>query len=90
MKLGLIALAAVALMGCGTNDAEAIRALDDHGFTAVTITDHGSIFAGWEGCGSEDANWYHASATNSAGKRVSMLVCCGGQLAFKGCTIRSK
>jgi hypothetical protein len=90
MKLGLIVLAAVALMGCGTNDAEAIKALDDQGFTSVSITDHGCMFAAWEGCDEKDGNWYHASATNPAGKRVNMLVCCGGAMAFKGCTVRSK
>jgi hypothetical protein len=90
MKLGLISLAAIALMGCGTNDSEAIKALDDNGFTSISITDRGFLFASMEGCDEKDGNWYHASATNPAGKRVTMLVCCGAATSFKGCTVRSK
>ena len=90
MKLGLIALAAIALVGCGTNDAEAIKALDDNGFTEIVITDRGFLTAEWEGCDKRDGNWYHATAKNPRGKQVNMLVCCGAPTSFKGCTIRSK
>ena len=90
MKLGLIALAAITMMGCGTNDAEAIKAMDDQGFTEISITDRGCFFAAMEGCDEKDGNWYHATAKNPAGKRVNMLVCCGAMTSFKGCTVRSK
>lgn len=85
-----LAAFAIAITACGTDDNEAIRALDDNGFTNITITDHGFMFAGFEGCDAKDGNWYHATATNPAGKHVNMLVCCGAKMSFKGCTVRSK
>jgi len=88
MKLGLIVLAAF-LTAC-TNDNEAVKALSDNGFSNITITDRGGVFAGWAGCDSKDGNWYHADATNPAGRPVHMLVCCGSAMSFKGCTVRSK
>ena len=91
MKLAIVLTClALATVACGTNDSEAIKALDDNGFTNVTITDRGFMFASMEGCDSKDGNWYHASATNPAGKHVNMLVCCGAMTSFKGCTVRSK
>jgi hypothetical protein len=89
MKLSLIFLSIVCLAGC-TNDNEAIKALDDQGFSNISITDRGGFAAEWEGCGHDDGNYYHASATNAAGKHVNMLVCCGGAGSFKGCVVRSK
>lgn len=78
------------LSACGTNDAEAIKALDDNGFKDISITDRGFAFANYYGCDTKDGNWYHANATNANGKQVSMLVCCGAAVSFKGCTVRSK
>ena len=89
MKSILIA-ACLCVAACATNDSEAIKALDNNGFTNITITDRGFLAASWEGCDDKDGNWYHATATNPTGKRVNMLVCCGGALDFKGCTVRSK
>lgn len=89
MKIAFL-LSLVCLTGCWTNDSEAIKALDDQGFTAISITDRGAMFPQWEGCGSDDGCYYHATATNPIGKRVTLLVCCGGALQFKGCVVRSK
>ncbi len=83
-------IVAVTLSACATNDAEALRSLDDSGFSDVTITDRGFLFAHFHGCDAKDGNWYEANAKNPKGKPVSMLVCCGQALSFKGCTIRSK
>lgn len=92
MKLGLFVLTclALAIVACGTNDAEAIKAMDDNGFTNISVTDRGFMMANWEGCDKKDGNWYHVTANNPAGKRVNMLVCCGSMTSFKGCTVRSK
>lgn len=91
MKLGLIvSILSFTLVGCWTNDNEALKALDDQGFSEATITERGAVFAQWEGCGNDDGNWYHAIATNPHGKRVNVLICCGGALQFKGCVVRSK
>lgn len=86
----LIILLAICLVGCQTDDAEAIRALSDNGFSDITITDSSAIAPNWDGCGSDDGAVYHAKATNPAGKRVNVIVCCGGSLSFKGCVVRSK
>ena len=86
----ILAALACCLIACGTDDQEAKRALDDNGFSNVTITDEGFVFANWHGCDEKDGNWYQANATNPAGKQVTVLVCCGAKMSFKGCTIRSK
>lgn len=88
--IGLVFVAASPLISCITNDSEAMKALEDNGFSNVQITDRGSLGAGFAGCGDKDQAYYEATATNPAGRRVNMLVCCGGGLSFKGCTIRSK
>lgn len=85
-----LALLSVCLFACGTDDDEAIKALSDQGFSDISITDRGCFFAAMEGCDEKDGNWYHANATNPAGRKVNMLVCCGAKLSFKGCTVRSK
>lgn len=88
--VGLLVIGVAQFTGCSTNDAEAIKALDDQGFKDISITDRGAIFAHFNGCGGDDQNYYDATATNPAGKRVSVLVCCGGSFSFKGCVVRSK
>lgn len=88
--LATLACLCVCTSACITDDNEARKALDDDGFSDIQITDRGAVFAGFYGCDSKDGNWYTASATNPKGKHVNMLVCCGGALQFKGCTVRSK
>lgn len=67
---------------------EATRALEAYGFTDVLVTSHDAMFAGYNGCSKGDSVYYEATATNPAGKRVDMLVCCG--LALRACTVRVK
>ena len=89
VSVGLLVCVATTV-NCATNDHEALKALDDNGFTDSTITDRGFMFAHFHGCDARDGNWYHAKTTNPKGKPVEMLICCGQLLSFKGCTIRSK
>jgi hypothetical protein len=60
-----------------------------NGFKDITITSTNIFTPDWDGCGKDDGVAYHAIATNPAGQRVSVIVCCGGPLSFKGCVIRS-
>jgi len=78
------------LSACWTDNNEAKRALDDQGFTKVTITDSSAFWAHFHGCGQDDGHWYEATATNPVGKQVVMMVCCGSNFSFKGCVVRSK
>jgi hypothetical protein len=75
--------------GCSSDNSEAIRALENNGFSKITIQNSGYL-AEFHGCDSKDQIWYEVSATNPIGKQVNMLVCCGGPISFKGCTVRSK
>lgn len=75
-------------VGC-LDENQAKRALDTNGFTNVTITDSGVTFPQLSGCGEKEI-WYEASATNSLGKQVNVVVCCGQTPFLKGCTVRSR
>lgn len=79
----------VGLISC-TNDSEALRTMEDNGFTNVSIEDSGGVFSKFHGCSDKDGAWYEVAATNAAGKNVHLTVCCGGFGSFKGCTIRSR
>ena len=74
-----ILLAALLMLGC-EDDGRGYRALEANGFTDITMKGYA-----WVGCGEDDFYSTHFAATNSAGKRVSGVVCCG---SFKGCTVR--
>ena len=73
LLVGLLAL------GC-EDDGRGFRALEASGFTDIQMKGYA-----WVGCGQDDAYSTHFAATNSAGKRVSGVVCCG---SLKGCTVR--
>jgi hypothetical protein len=90
MKKFLLFLSAVCLAGCVTNDSEAERALKDNGFSDIEITDRSAVLVGFWGCGDDDGAAYKATAKNAAGNQVTVIVCCGGALSFKGCVVRSK
>jgi len=89
-NLFMFAIMSITIVACATNDDEAVKALSDNGFNDITITNRGFFGAQFMGCDQKDQNWYHANATNPAGRKVNMLVCCGGLMSFKGCTVRSK
>ena len=76
------------LCGCYTNDQEAIHTLEVNGFTDINIYSSTAVFPYWEGCSEKDGAAYKATATNPREQHVDVLVCCGGPLSFKGCTVR--
>ena len=76
LLIGLLALA-----GCETTPDEAADTLDKAGFTNIKTGD--SV---WFGCDSKgDKMGREFTATNSNGRQVSGVVCCG---TWKRCTIR--
>lgn len=79
MKKLFAAAALLALAACSDAD-EAQRVAEIHGLTEVET-------GGWSmfGCGQEDQFATKFSATTTAGKRVTGVVCSGW---FKGSTIR--
>lgn len=93
MKLStlLLILCAATVVGCGSlvDKSRAVRTLTDEGYKDVTITDEHGFFPAWAGCSDSDDAAFDATATNVAGKRVAVTVCCGfGVVAQKGCTVR--
>lgn len=73
--------------GCFASEQQAVRALENAGYSKVEITDHHWILVTLQGCGA-DAAKFDAMAINPAGKKVSVYVCVGWP--FKGATIRSE
>jgi hypothetical protein len=71
---------------CAPGPDKATSALRAHGFRDIAITDSHPYLASWYGCSEKDAVAHEATATNAAGERVSVVVCCG--YPFKGCTVR--
>lgn len=63
-----------------TDEAGARRALDANGFSSVTLSGFD-----WWSCSKGDTYATKFEATNSVGKRVSGVVCCG---VMKACTVR--
>lgn len=66
-------------LGC-VDDGRGLQALEANGFTEVRMKGYA-----WVGCGNGDSYRTRFAATNSAGKRVYGVVCCG---LYKGCTVR--
>lgn len=85
----VVAIFGAAIFGaatCAPGPDKATETLRVHGFRDVAITDSHRIGAAWYGCSDKDAVAHEATATNAAGQRVSVVVCCG--YPFKGCTVR--
>lgn len=76
---GIVALGLIITSSGGT--AKPTQALETLGFTDIRV-EPWSIF----GCG-ENELAYNASAVNSAGTRVNVVVCCD---AMSPCTVRSR
>jgi hypothetical protein len=81
----ILVLLFVAIPACITislyfSDDGEIKALESNGFKDIKM-------GGWApmSCGNDDASSKSFTATNSAGKRVNGVVCCGW---FKSCTVR--
>jgi hypothetical protein len=85
----LCCFATLTLVSCGylVSEDAAIRALQDQGFSEITITSKSVMTASMWGCSDSDDVRFTAKATSPAGKRVEVYVCSG---FMKGSTIRSK
>lgn len=79
-KFLIVALAAIALSGCGVNEVKGKRALESQGYTNVKIEGF-SFF----GCGEKDTFRSAFSATGTNGAKVTGVLCSG---MFKGITVR--
>lgn len=89
--VGLAALALLVCLvagaaTCAPGPEKAVQTLHVSGFKDVKITDTHRFAASWYGCSDKDGVAHEATATNPAGQRVSVVVCCGVWL--KGCTVR--
>lgn len=83
--LAALALLTVAMSSCACEDrAGAEQTLRSLGFKEV----HLGAPKVFSGCGKEDMANNPFTARNAAGEMVSGVVCCGGPLSFKGCTVR--
>ena len=76
-----------AAVGSMVPDRVAVDAMQQAGFSDVTVVAKTSVFVEFLGCSSEDAVKFDMTATNPAGVRVSNAYVCAGW-PFKGATIR--
>jgi hypothetical protein len=87
----LVLAAAVVIFGyrgsCASSD-QAIRAVENLGFTDIEVVDKAIWFIGFRGCDSKDAALFTVRGKNPAGKVVEVGVCVGWP--FKGATVRSQ
>jgi hypothetical protein len=72
--------------GCMAEPEQALRALDQMGYTEAKIHNHAWFWVAVRGCGA-DAARFDATAVNPRGKRVDLIVCVGWP--FKGSTVRT-
>ena len=81
----ILTLVAFAFSGCACEDRDgATKALTGMGFKNIQLRPAEV----WSGCGKGDNANNPFTATNPAGQQVSGVVCCGGPISFKGCTVR--
>ena len=87
--LVIILLAFVLYGGRGScaDSKQAIRAMENIGFSEVKVIDKSVWFVGFRGCSSHDGAMFTARGINPAGKEVEVSVCVGWP--FKGATVRS-
>lgn len=84
--IGFLAVSIGVTVMAVSDDDSPRRALTSMGFTNVNIGES-SMLGEWYGCAKDEIS-HQATATNPAGIRVSVVVCCGAIL--KGCTVRTK
>ncbi len=72
---------------CAPGPEKAVSTLRAMGFSEIKVTDSHQYFASWHGCDEKDGVAHEASATNAAGQKVNVVVCCG--YVLKGCTVRT-
>ena len=73
--------------GIWADKNDAIRALENQGFSQIQVLDKDIFFLWWNGCGEDDDASFELRALNPVGKKVEMTVCVGWP--FKGATIRT-
>lgn len=78
--------AAALFRGVLVSQDTAVNALENAGYSNVSVISTGWLFVGLRGCSAKDAAVFHAQAVNPAGKIVTASVCSGWP--FKGATIR--
>jgi len=76
------------LPGLFVDQSVAVKALENQGFSNITIIEKDWLFVGFKGCDASDSARFPVIATNPLGKRVEVMVCSGW--LFKGATIRTK
>jgi hypothetical protein len=88
MKKFIIILVSLCVLGCGSlvEKSEAHNKLLAAGFTKPSCNDGDWLFPNYNGCSRDDDVAFKYSATNPAGKRVSVTVC--ASYWYKGTTIR--
>ena len=87
LVISVLALIAYGGRGSCADSKQAIRAMENMGFSEVEVIDKSIWFVGFRGCSSHDGALFTARGINPAGKEVEVSVCVGWP--FKGATVRS-
>jgi len=83
IEIIIVIFIVIIIASCSGDTEGAQTALNGMGFKNVTLHD-----SKWfSGCGEGERN-SPFTATNPTGQQVSGVVCCGGLLSTKGCTVR--
>ena len=73
--------------GSFVNEETVISAIENQGYSNVTVTDHAWFLVGYRGCDAHDAARFTVTAINPVGREVEIYACSG--FPFKKITIRS-
>lgn len=89
--LGIVFALWILLMHLGSYvpQSQAVKVLEDQGYSNVVITEHSWFFVVFQGCDANDNAKFTASAINPAGKPIDEVIVCFGY-PFKAGTIRSR
>lgn len=84
----IIMLLSIMLLGCGAfvDESDAIRTLEEAGYTDASCPTSNWAWASWSGCSKEDDVAFKCTATNPGGNKVKLIVC--SNWLMKGSTIR--
>jgi hypothetical protein len=73
---------------CAPTASDAMKAMRTMGFRDIAIVGSHEWAPNFNGCAEDDAVAHEATATNSAGEKAQVVVCCG--MWLKGCTVRTR
>ncbi len=75
--LGMLAVVTILILGCETLVGQdvAARALENQGYSHISITSTDWRSPSYRGCGKYDDVYFTANATNQAGRMVKVYVC---------------